>query len=118
MKAISFKILSILFSCVVASAAWASDEEADDSGFSFDDKLAACAACHGENGDKPLAPEYPILAGQYEDYLVAALKAYRDGRRSNPIMTMQVEILELSDSDIEKLAAHFSDKPGLTNLSQ
>ena len=90
----------------------------DDSGFSFDDKPAACAVCHGENGDKPLAPEYPILAGQYGDYLASALRDYRDGRRTNPIMTMQVEILELSDSDIERLASHFAGKTGLTSLSQ
>lgn len=101
---------------LIVSATALASEEADDSGMSFDDKLQACAACHGENGDKPLAAEYPILAGQYEDYLVAALRAYRDGRRNNPIMTMQVEVLELSDADIAGLAKHFSSKQGLSNL--
>ena len=37
-----------------------------------------CAACHGENGDKPLQPEYPILFGQHADYLAKALKDYID----------------------------------------
>lgn len=94
------------------------NEAADDSGFTYEDKLGSCAACHGENGDKPLAPDYPILAGQYQDYLEAALKAYRAGRRQNPIMAGQVEMLQLSDQDISRLAAHFSAKKGLKNLAE
>ena len=62
-------------------------------------------------GDKPLAPDYPVLAGQYQDYLAAALRQYRDGLRTNEIMALQVEILELTDADIEELAAYFSGKP-------
>ena len=48
----------------------------DDSGLAFEDKLAACAACHGVNGDAPLAPDYPVLAGQYKDYLQSASVSY------------------------------------------
>ena len=88
----------------------------DASGMTYDDKLQACAACHGENGDKPLAPDYPILAGQYEDYLVHALQAYRSGKRKHPIMSMQVEILGLTDDDMHRLGRHFAHKPGLSNL--
>jgi cytochrome c553 len=104
--------------CLAGGNALANEEAADDSGFSFEDKLASCSACHGANGDKPLAPDYPVLAGQYKDYLEQALKAYRSGRRQNPIMTMQVEMLKLSDSDIQRLAAHFSSKTGLKDLSE
>ncbi len=111
-------LLAILVLGLIAGGVSANEEAADDSGFTYDDKLASCAACHGENGDKPLAPDYPILAGQYKDYLEAALKAYRSGRRQNPIMTMQVETLQLSDNDISRLAAHFAAKPGLKNLSE
>ena len=89
-----------------------------DAGLSFEDKLAACAACHGENGDEALAPDYPILAGQYADYLEAALNAYKSGRRTHPIMQMQVEALALTDEDIVRLAAHFASKPGLKSLAQ
>lgn len=110
----------IILPAVLLSFAFSANasEEADDSGFTYEDKLGSCAACHGENGDQPLAPEYPILAGQYQDYLEAALKAYRAGRRTNPIMSMQVEMLELSDRDISRLAAHFSAKKGLKNLGE
>lgn len=94
------------------------EEEADDSGLSYADKLESCAACHGKNGDAPLAPDYPVLAGQYPDYLEAALKDYRSGRRQHAIMNMQMEILELSDSDIARLAAHFGSQKGLKNLAE
>jgi len=102
---------------LVCGAAGATEAANDDSGLSFDDKLAACAACHGENGAKPILPEYPILAGQYPDYLASALKAYRDGRRQNPIMSMQIEALQLSDADIEQLATHFAGNPGVHPLA-
>jgi len=40
-------------------------------------KAATCFACHGEAGAKPIMPEYPVLAGQHNDYLVAALTQYK-----------------------------------------
>ncbi|MEQ8234878.1 MAG: c-type cytochrome [Gammaproteobacteria bacterium] len=113
----TLRLLAALTLGVAATAVVAS-EEADDSGLSYDDKLQACAACHGENGDKPLAPDYPVLAGQYADYLEAALKAYKTGRRQHPIMSMQVEALGLTDSDITKLSAHFASKKGLRGLAE
>ncbi|MGR8918294.1 MAG: c-type cytochrome [Gammaproteobacteria bacterium] len=106
---------------VAISLAWGAAgaaEEADDSGLTYEDKLASCAACHGENGDKPLAPDYPMLAGQHQDYLESALQAYRSGRRQHPIMNMQVETLGLTDRDIERLAAHFASKEGLTSVGE
>ncbi|HQQ54621.1 MAG TPA: c-type cytochrome, partial [Ottowia sp.] len=38
----------------------------------------ACVSCHGDNYSKPIDPSYPKIAGQYPDYLYAALRAYRD----------------------------------------
>lgn len=68
-------------------------------------KSAVCAACHGANGIS-LIPNYPNLAGQKEQYLVAQLKAFRDGVRKNPIMAPMAA--NLSDTDIDNLAAYFS----------
>ena len=65
-----------------------------------------CAACHGADGAKPVAPENPILAGQYPDYLVKALSDYKSGKRANPIMKAFAD--QLSKQDIEDLAAWFS----------
>jgi cytochrome c553 len=55
------------------------------------DRMAACVACHGANFSTPSDPAYPRVAGQYADYLYAALRAYEtDGNphvgRSNALM--------------------------------
>jgi cytochrome c553 len=68
-----------------------------------------CAACHGPAGDKPTAPENPILAGQHYDYLVKALRDYKSGKRENPVM--KGFAATLSGKDIEDLAAWFSSQP-------
>jgi len=67
-----------------------------------------CAACHGAQGNKPSAPDQPILAGQYPDYLMQALHDYKSGRRENPIMKGFASAL--SEVDIEDLAAWFSSQ--------
>jgi cytochrome c553 len=64
-----------------------------------------CASCHGIKGVSA-APSFPNLAGQKEDYLRAALTAYRDGSRKQPIMNGMAA--NLSDADIANLAAHFA----------
>ena len=65
-----------------------------------------CAACHGPDGAKPSAPDQPVLAGQYYDYLVQALTDYKIGRRTNPIMKGFAG--QLSKQDIDDLATWFS----------
>ena len=69
-----------------------------------------CAACHGENGDKPLQPEYPVLAGQHRDYLVKVLIDYKSGARKNAIMGGQAQTL--TPAEIRDLAEWFSSRPG------
>ena len=69
-----------------------------------------CAACHGENGDKPLQPEYPILAGQHVDYLAKALKDYKSGARKNAIMGAMAQ--PLTAKDISDVTAWFASPPG------
>ncbi len=79
------------------------------------EKSQVCQSCHGRNGDEALQPSYPILAGQHADYLVHALKAYRSGDRQNAVMAGFAA--NLSDQDIEDLAAWFSSQDGLRDLS-
>ena len=67
-----------------------------------------CAACHGPDGNKPSAPDQPILAGQYQDYLVKAMRDYKSGKRANPIMKAFAD--QLSKKDMEDLAAWFSSQ--------
>jgi len=68
-----------------------------------------CAACHGAEGNKPVAPDQPIIAGQHYDYLIKALSDYRSGKRNNPIM--KGFAASLSNKDIEDLAAWFASQP-------
>ncbi len=76
-----------------------------------------CQACHGADGNGIGDPQYPILAGQYADYLAQSLKGYRSGERVNVIM--QGFAGTLSDQDIADLAAYFaSQKSKLGDLSQ
>ncbi len=74
------------------------------------EKSKACAACHGEIGIS-LAPDFPKLAGQYNDYLVRVLSDYKSGVRKNPIMAGQVA--NLKKEDIADLAAYYSSQQAL-----
>ena len=71
-------------------------------------KAAVCAGCHGANGvsNNPL---WPNLAGQKEQYLAKQLHNFRDGSRTNPLMSPMAK--PLSDQDIENLAAYFHSLP-------
>ncbi|MGH8117187.1 MAG: c-type cytochrome [Rhodanobacteraceae bacterium] len=71
-------------------------------------KAVACEACHGKDGNG-IAPNYPALAGQYQDYLVQVLHEYKDGQRTNAIMNGMAA--PLTDQDIDDLAAFFSSLP-------
>jgi cytochrome c553 len=74
-----------------------------------------CAACHGATLNNPVNPAYPKIAGQYADYLDAALRSYKAGGknplfgRDNAIMAAQVQ--ELSDEDMKDVAAYISSLP-------
>jgi len=74
-------------------------------------KSTTCAACHGADGVSTV-PSFPKLAGQHRDYLYHALKDYKAGKRTNPIMAGQVQTL--SDADMLDLAMYFSKQKGLT----
>jgi len=82
--------------------AWAGGNAAN--GRAISEKV--CAACHGVDGAKPVAPENPILAGQYPDYIVKALSDYKSGKRKNPVMKAMAD--PLKKQEIEDLAAWFS----------
>ncbi|AXQ27387.1 cytochrome c [Solimonas sp. K1W22B-7] len=90
-------IVSLL---ALAGAAQAKEEQKDLAALA-----APCAACHGENGAKPITPDYPVIAGQYANYLEHSLKEYKTGKRKNAVMAGQVAAL--SDADIRLLSRHF-----------
>ncbi len=78
-----------------------------------------CASCHGPDAKSPVAPAYPILAGQHADYLMHALTAYQRGASGAPVQAngrknavMGAFATQLSKQDIENVAAWLSAQPG------
>ncbi|HYH20396.1 MAG TPA: cytochrome c [Azospirillum sp.] len=67
-------------------------------------KAMMCQTCHGRQGIA-MAPGVPNLAGQNEAYVVAQLKAFRDGTRRHEQMTIVAKAL--NDEDIRNLAAFY-----------
>ncbi len=75
-----------------------------------------CSACHGIDGNSQTAM-YPKLAGQWESYIIQAMKEYKSGERKNPIMGPMAA--PLSEQDIENAAAYFSrQKPAVFVLER
>ena len=64
-----------------------------------------CVACHGIDGNSPLAMN-PNLAGQHPEYLAKQLLNYKSGSRANPVMAGMVA--GLSAEDMKNLAAYYS----------
>ena len=96
------KRLAIGFLCLVTVVAQAADPGAGRG------RSLACQACHGSTG-VGTAPDIPNLAGQKEGYLQAQLVAFRAKERKHELMNAIAA--QLSDSDIENLAAFWSSLP-------
>ncbi len=90
---------SLLASALALSALSVSAEE------SAPEKAKLCVACHGAGGSKPILPEYPIIGGQYPNYLKLVLEQYKDGSRKDAVMNAQAA--SLSDDEIEALAKYY-----------
>ena len=90
----------LLASALIASPAFAAGDAAAGKA-----KAGVCAAGHGLDGLSKVDTQ-PNLAGQKGAYLVAQLKAFRESKRVNPLMNPQAK--NLTDADIDNLAAYFS----------
>lgn len=66
---------------------------------------ASCAACHGQEGKEPIAPDYPKIAGLGEEYLLKQLLDIKEGRRPVPAMAGILD--PMSEQDLMDLAAYF-----------
>ncbi|MCU0934518.1 MAG: c-type cytochrome [Gammaproteobacteria bacterium] len=87
----------------IAMAAFAINASAAGDAAAGKAKAAACAGCHGANGEG-VAPN-PKLAGLAPDKFVAAMKAFKDGTRASPIMK---SFATGSDQDFADLAAYYA----------
>jgi cytochrome c553 len=83
---------------------------------------AGCTSCHGENFSKPISPTYPKIAGQNADYLLVALKSYKNSDkplmgRGNPIMGGIAK--QFSNAELKVLADYVGSLPSeLQTLQQ
>ena len=70
----------------------------------------SCVGCHGLDG-KGATDDIPNLAAQVQDYLVAAIHAYKDGKREHA--ALQDMASKLSDADTLNIAAYYANLPPL-----
>jgi cytochrome c553 len=70
--------------------------------------IAACTACHAPTGSGNDAAGFPALSGQWPEYLVAQLKAFRVGDRHNDgdSRMMRDTALDMSDAEIEAVSSY------------
>jgi cytochrome c553 len=78
-------------------------------------KLAGqCRTCHGIDGYAKI-PIAPHIGGEPIPYIAAQLTAFRDGTRTNEMMTVVAK--SLTDQQIADLAAWYSDHAVTTTLT-
>lgn len=99
--------LSALVLLVMIGTPAFADGLVDGSAEAGKDKAVSCGACHGADGNSA-NPAWPSLAGQHAPYIVAQLKAFKNSRRSNPLMMGPVA--SLSEQDMADLAVFYSEQ--------
>lgn len=67
---------------------------------------ATCAHCHGTDGRSVEGAAVPSLAGMPKPYMLAQMKAFKDGSRPATIMHQLSK--GYSDQQVETLATYFS----------
>jgi cytochrome c553 len=73
-----------------------------------------CRACHGLDG-KGVAPAIPNLAAQRENYLLASLKEYKEGKRHHAALKSMAD--KMSGADIINVVAYYASLPPVANAS-
>ncbi len=94
------KTFFLLSLAVLSSSLFAGDGERGKTLF------AKCISCHGQDGMGKESMKAPRIAGQYDWYIISALKAFKSKERSNP--TMYPFIKDLSEKDFEDLSTYLS----------
>lgn len=97
LKSVSLRILLIVNASILTIPTFASSE--------IDTLTASCSACHGADGVAP-SSDWPSLAGQKQGYLLAQLKAFKSGHRTNVLMDNQLS--NKSEADLVKIAQHYA----------
>ncbi len=72
----------------------------------IDQRVLACASCHGAKGEGTDNAYFPRLAGKPAGYLKNQLIAFKNGRRHYPPMNYLLEFL--TDDYLGEMAAFFA----------
>lgn len=96
-----------ILACVAVLVAATAAAQTQD-GPSLEDRLPACAACHGEAGVSAMEGT-PSLAAQPSAYSVVQLYMFREGLRTGTPMTDVAQ--DLTDEDLQAFADHFAALP-------
>lgn len=75
---------------------------------SLEERLRACAACHGADGNSQI-PGIPSIAGQPRVFVENLLVLVREGLRGGP--AMQEQLRGVKDKEIVALASHYAALP-------
>jgi cytochrome c553 len=64
--------------------------------------VPACAGCHGAAG-AGMPKQFPRLAGQHADYVLAQLRTFRTGERANAPMMTAISV-KMTDGEMQAVA--------------
>jgi len=75
----------------------------------------ACTSCHGPNLNAPIVATYPKIAGQYQDYVLVALRSYQTDShnvwgRNNAIMAGVAK--QFTTHELKLLSKYVSEQQG------
>ncbi|VAW54715.1 Cytochrome c4 [hydrothermal vent metagenome] len=71
--------------------------------------IPACQACHGPTGAGTAGIGYPQIGGQYVEYTLAQLNAFKNGTRKNDDKKLMRSIVEkMSDAEITAVANYIA----------
>src|ERR1041385_2993775 len=94
----------------LAALLWSAPAHAQQVPDTLEQRLVACAACHGKNGEGLKTNEYyPRIAGKPARYLFNQLVNFRERRRQSPAMNYMVGFL--SDDYLRDIARYYAMQP-------
>lgn len=100
------RVASTLLACAALSTSGLA-QDAPKLADTMEQRLAACAICHGDKGEGRGAAEYyPRLGGKPAGYLFTQLQHFRDGRRRYPQMVYLMRFMP--DAYLREIAEYYA----------
>lgn len=105
------RTLLLALAATLSFAAAAQDKKAAAPAATAETPVSMCIGCHAIPGYQASFPQVyrvPKIGGQSQQYIEAALKAYRQGDRSHPTMIGVAK--GLTDDQIASVAAYYAQR--------